>query len=255
MAKQEQNPIRILIVEDEFITLETLSTVLIEMKYAISGDAMTAKEGISILDKGETDFAILDISLKGNRDGIWLAEQIKEKYKIPFVFLTAFADDATVKRAIETDPYGYLVKPFNKVDIFTTIEVALKNFAKQNKIINSEEIRESTDKKAPIISNDSIFIRDDYMFAKLKIEEILYIKSDKNYLEIYLTDKMHMTRGKMSDFMLNLPSEKFIQVQRSYIVNIEVVDLIGAGFLRIGNKDIPLGPKYKEELKKRIVMF
>jgi DNA-binding LytR/AlgR family response regulator len=244
---ENKDKVRVLIVEDEFITIETLTLVLKEMNCVVSGDAMSAKEAIAILDKGETDLAILDINIKGDKDGIWVAQQIQEKYHIPFIFLTAFGDKNTVQRAIETGPYGYLVKPFSKVDVFTAVEVAINNFSRQNdglKIQNN-----------PITTQGSIFIRDDYMFVKLKIEDILYIKSDKNYLEIHLANKMHLTRGKMSDFMQNLPLEKFMQVQRSFVVNIEVVDLIGAGFLKIGSIDIPLGLKYKDELKKRIVMF
>lgn len=255
MTALEDNSIRILIVEDEFITLETLSTVLTEMKYTISGDAMTAKEAITVLEKGETDFAILDINIKGDKDGIWLAEQIKEKYKIPFIFLTAFADNSTVKRAINTEPYGYLVKPFHKVDIFTAIEVALKNFAKQNRIVTSNKAKESVDVKSHIVTNDSIFIRDDYMFVKLKIKDILFIKSDKNYLEVYLANKKHLVRGKLSDFAQNLSSDKFIQVHRSYVVNTEAVERFGAGFLLINGIEVPVGTNYRDELKSHFTLF
>ncbi len=134
-----QVPIRILIVEDEFITLETLKSVLSEMKFKISGDAMTASEAIAVLKKGETDLAILDINIKGDKDGIWLAKQIREKYQIPFIFLTAYGDDFTVKRAIETEPYGFLAKPFNKVDVYTSVAVAVNNFAKQSGYITKKD--------------------------------------------------------------------------------------------------------------------
>lgn len=251
-----KDKVRVLIVEDEFITIETLTLILKEMNCVISGDAMNAKEAIAILDKGETDLAILDINIKGDKDGIWIAQQIQEKYNISFIFLTAFGDKTTVQRAIETGPYGYLVKPFTKVDVFTSIEVALNNFEKQNITIDNKnnELKPS-EVGISFAVRDSIFIRDDYMFVKLSIKSILFIKSYKNYLEIHLADKMHLARGKMSDFMQNLPKEKFMQIHRSYVVNIEVVDLIGAGFLKIGNIDIPLGIKYKEALKKQIVMF
>jgi len=106
--------VRILIVEDEFVTLDLLRDYLEESGYEVSGDAMSADEAIKILEKGETDFAMLDINIKGDKNGIWVAEQIQKKYKIPFIFLTAFSDSATVKTAAGTHPYGYLVKPFTK---------------------------------------------------------------------------------------------------------------------------------------------
>lgn len=250
----EGNPIRIMIVEDEFITIETLTSVLKEMNYNISGDAMTAEEAIKILDKGETDLAILDINIKGDKSGIWIAEQIRDKYHIPFIFLTAFGDEKTVNRAIEAEPYGYLVKPFNKVDVFTAIEVALKNFAKQGATEPKSEKEKETE-HAPMISKDSIYIRDDYMFVKLNIPEIQYIKSDKNYLEIHLANKRHLVRGKLSDFAVRLPKDEFMQVHRSYIINLGMIDSFGAGFIKIKDTEIPLGNAYKEELKTRIQMF
>ncbi|MFK5856755.1 MAG: response regulator [Bacteroidota bacterium] len=247
MTKENQAPIRILIVEDEFITLETLKTVLTKMKYEISGDAMNANEAIAVLEKGETDFAILDINIKGDKDGIWLAKQIREKYQIPFIFLTAFADDSTVKRAIETEPYGYLVKPFDKVDVFTAIEVALKNFAKQGSDVTNQE-------KTHIVSKDSIFIRDGYMFVKIKIEDILFIKSDKNYLEVHVPDKIHLVRAKMNDFVKSL-SDNFTQVHRSYVINTEAVERFGPGFIFINDIEIPVGANYRDELKGHFNLF
>lgn len=248
----EGNPIRVLIVEDEFITIETLTSVLKEMNYSISGDAMTADEAITILDKGETDLAILDINIKGDKSGIWIAEQIRDRYHIPFIFLTAFGDEKTVNRAIEAEPYGYLVKPFNKVDVFTAIEVALKNFAKQG--ARNLDKNEETE-HAPMISKDSIYIRDDYMFVKLNIAEIQYIKSDKNYLEIHLANKRHLVRGKLGDFAERLSKDEFMQVHRSYIINLGMIDSFGAGFIKIKDVEIPLGNAYKDELKTRIQMF
>jgi len=223
------------------------------MNYAISGDAMNAAEALEILEKGETDLAILDINIQGDKDGIWLAEQIREKYQIPFIFLTAFGNQSTVERAISTEPYGYLVKPFNKVDVYTAIEVALKNFSKQHSPNPSKEA--ASDENAPLVIKDSIFIRDDYMFVKLKIEDILFVHSEKNYLEVHLAEKRHLVRGKLSDFVDQLSSKKFFKVHRSYVVNIAAVDSFGAGFLKIQGREIPLGASYRDELKEHFKMF
>lgn len=250
----DKDSIRILLVEDEFITLEALSSILTEMNYSISGDSMDANEALKILEKDETDLVILDINIKGDKDGVWLAKQIKEKYNIPFIFLTAYGDQSTVQRAFECEPYGYLVKPFNKIDIFTAIEVALKNFAKQNS--RSKKARDITqDTDSHIVIRDGIFIRDDFMFVKLKIEDILFIKSDKNYLEVNLPGKRHLVRGKLNEFIENLSSENFIQVHRLYVINIEAIDSFGSEFLIVDGNEIPLGSGYKDELQKHITLF
>lgn len=247
----KEDGIRILLVEDEFITLETLKTILAGMNYQIAGEVMDADNALGVLEKGETDLAILDINIKGNKDGIWLAEQIQKKYNIPFIFLTAFGDQATVKRAINTEPSGYIVKPFSKVDIFTAIEVALKNFARQNKTM---PIDDSSIEIPGVVVNDSIFIRDDYMFIKIKIEDILFIKSDKNYLDICLAGKKHLVRGMLKDFIKILPAS-FLQVHRSYAVNVRAVESFGNNFLKVNNVEIPVGKTYKDELRSRFNIF
>lgn len=237
--------LRVLIVEDEFITIEAISSILKEMNCKISGDAMSAEEAITILDKGETDLVILDINIKGTKDGIWIGEKIKNNYDIPFIYLTAFGDDHTVKRAIETGPYGYLVKPFSKIDVYTAIEIAINNHLR----IKSQNA------KSEEANSDILFIRSDYNFIKLNIKDIVYIKSDKNYLDVHLVYKKHVVRGKLGDFLNNLPANDFMKVHRSFAVNLQKIDVIGSGFLEIGSHQIPIGSDYKAELQKRINTF
>ncbi len=237
--------IRVLIVEDEFITIEAISAILKEMNCRISGDAMSAEEAIAILDKGETDLAILDINIKGSKDGIWIGEKIKNNYNIPFIYLTAFGDDSTVKRAIETGPYGYLVKPFSKTDVYAAIEIAINNHVRieRDKKDSSEDVQ------------NTLFIRSDYNFIKLTVENILFIKSDKNYLDIFLEEKKYVVRGKLSDFLENLPQSKFMKVHRSHVINLQKIEVIGRGFIQMGEHQIPVGSDYKNDLLKKINTF
>jgi CheY-like chemotaxis protein len=109
------NNLRILIVEDEFITLDLLKDYVIELGYHVSGDAINAEEAISVLEKNETDLVLLDINLTKEKDGIWIAEQINTKYKIPFIFISAYSDAETIKKAAFWHPSAYLVKPVKKI--------------------------------------------------------------------------------------------------------------------------------------------
>jgi CheY-like chemotaxis protein len=74
---------------------------------------------------GQPDLLLLDIHLKGDVDGVELAAQIKEEFDLPFIFLTAYADKATIDRAKTTEPYGFIVKPFDDKDLRSAIEIAL----------------------------------------------------------------------------------------------------------------------------------
>ena len=120
---------RILIVEDESIIAAEIETTLIKLGYRIAGKARNGDKALDLLASARPDLALLDIDIKGSRDGIDLARIIRAKYDYPFVFLTAFSDRVTLNRLKDTMPYGYIVKPFNRGELLSTIELALHKFA------------------------------------------------------------------------------------------------------------------------------
>lgn len=104
--------IKILIVEDELIIAQDMIDILEKMGYEVMENAMDAEETFEILSKDTPDLILLDINLSGGRDGIDIAKEINEKYKIPFIFTTSYTDGLTIERAKEVKPLNYLVKPF-----------------------------------------------------------------------------------------------------------------------------------------------
>jgi DNA-binding LytR/AlgR family response regulator len=250
-----EKSIRILIVEDEFVTLDLLRDYLEESGYEVSGDAMSAEEAIAVLEKGETDFAMLDINIRGQKDGLWIAEQINQKYKIPFVFLTAFSDSATVKAAAKTRPYGYLVKPFTQADIFTTIEIALNNYNDNRTKTRPSDVESAAKTPSDIQINDAIFIKDDLLFKKIIIKDIQYIQAFKNYLELYFTDSRQVIRSTLADFQKALPQDHFIQTHRSYIVNAHFLEKIGGDFVVIGKTEVPISRGFKDSVLKQLKIY
>lgn len=245
--------VRVLIVEDEFVTLDTLRNYLEDSGYEVSGDAMRAEEALTVLEEGTTDIAILDIHLKGEKDGIWLAGQIRERYKIPYIFLSAFSDPVTVEAASRTRPFGYLVKPFTKADIFTSIEVALKNYAEQVEELKLPKSHNSI--STEVLINDAIFVKDNLIFQKIVIREIMYVQAFKNYLELHLAGNRHVIRSTLTDFQKILPKEYFVQTHRSYVVNLEFVQKIGGDFVLAGSVNVPISRGYKEEILRRLKFF
>ncbi|HVP96089.1 response regulator [Methanoregula sp.] len=115
---------KILIVEDEVITAKILEDLLISLGYNVVARVKTGENAVKTAGKHRPDFVLMDIVLEGTMDGIDAAAEIKKRFGIPVIYLTAFSDDATISRAKETDPYGYLVKPFVKETIHSTIQIA-----------------------------------------------------------------------------------------------------------------------------------
>lgn len=121
--------IRILIVEDEPLIAENISMYLNNHNFAVSGIAYDDEEALAELKNNPPDAVLLDVNLESAKDGIEIAEYINNNNRIPFVFLTSYSDKTIVERAKKTNPAGYIVKPFNEQTLYTTMEIALANFA------------------------------------------------------------------------------------------------------------------------------
>ncbi len=116
---------RILIVEDEIIVATDIQTTLLSLGYDVLDIVSSGEEAIQKVQELQPDFVLMDIRLQGELDGIQAAEAIAEKFSVPILFLTAYADQKTLERAKLTKPMGYILKPFEERDLYTTIEIAL----------------------------------------------------------------------------------------------------------------------------------
>jgi PAS domain S-box-containing protein len=133
------NKTRILVVEDESIVAKDIQKTLEKLGYEVPATASSAASAYEKLEQIEPDLVFLDIKLKGEEDGIHIAGHIKEKYNIPVIFLTSYVDQETLDRAKVTEPYGYIVKPFNESDLKTTVEMALFKFSRDREVRASEQ--------------------------------------------------------------------------------------------------------------------
>jgi DNA-binding NarL/FixJ family response regulator len=123
------NEIRVLIVEDEPIIAEHISVYLNNNDFMVSGIAYDDEEAKKQLKYNTPDAVLLDINLESETDGIAIAAHINASYKIPFIFLTSYADRETLDRAKAVEPSGYIVKPFNEKTLLASLEIAISNFA------------------------------------------------------------------------------------------------------------------------------
>ena len=130
---------RILIVEDEAISVMTLEDSLHEMGYSVVGSAANAEDAIQMVEEFKPDLVLMDIHIQGDMDGIATAELINSRFHIPIIYLTAHSDDKTIERATKTMPYGYLIKPFRMKEMYSTIEIALY----KHRIMHAQEIPET----------------------------------------------------------------------------------------------------------------
>tara|TARA_R110001632_G_scaffold206556_1_gene330472 strand:+ start:8995 stop:9696 length:702 start_codon:yes stop_codon:yes gene_type:complete len=227
----------VFIIEDNALNRISLETRLEDHGYKIVGSYANAEEAWEILKNTKVDIVLIDINLAGDKNGIWIGGKIREHNNTAFIYLTAYGDKETINKVKKTKPNGYLMKPYNEPTLLTTIDIAINSFANQKQAIGS------------------IYIKDKYLKVKLNVEDVKYIQSDGNYLHIFLDDKKHMVRAKLSDFLKTLPQENFTQVHQRYAVNTSKINLLGNGFVKIDKEEIPVSKRYKTEIEKRLTSF
>jgi PAS domain S-box-containing protein len=117
---------KILIVEDEAITAKDIQNRLKELDYEVSAIAASGEEAIKKAEEIKPDLVLMDIVLRGDMDGIEAAERIHDRFDVPVVYFTAYIDEARLKKTKVTEPYGYIIKPFEDKELRPTIEMALQ---------------------------------------------------------------------------------------------------------------------------------
>jgi two-component system cell cycle sensor histidine kinase/response regulator CckA len=129
---------RILVVEDEAIVAMDISARLRVLGYEVVGPAPTGEEAVELAERTRPDLVLMDIMLRGGIDGVEAALRIREATGAPVVYLTAYADDSTLRRAKTAEPLGYLLKPFEERELRTTIETALYKHRTEVRMRESE---------------------------------------------------------------------------------------------------------------------
>lgn len=240
-------PLKILIVEDELLIAKPLQILLEDLGYVVNGIFNNAKKALAEIEQNPPDLVLLDIQLKSEETGIWLAGQINKKASLPYIFLTSFDDKETIAEATKTSPFGYLIKPIEKQPLFAAIEVAMKRFA--------EVVAVEKNEQEEIILEDALFVRDEYLLVKIEFQDISFVKPTGNYLEIHTPKKKYLIKGTMSSFFKSLPKKQFFQTHRSYILNVSKVEAVGKNYVKLSEEKIPITPQKKEALLQQIQLY
>ncbi len=244
-----EQPIKILIVEDNVIIADDMQSMLEEIGYEIVDNVIVYEQAVEVLKSQQVDLVLIDIILASDKTGIDLGKHIRENYDIPFIFVTSNSDRATVENAKTVKPNGYLVKPFEQQDLYTSIEIALSNFiyGKQpgSKTNDADDVNEDVPMSNSILK-DSIFVKKQHLYYRIQFGDIQFIKADNVYLEVNTVDKKFLVRSPLKDYLEKLPQNKFYRAHKSYIVNVDHIDAINSKDIMINNTLIPISKDFKE---------
>ncbi|MEZ4797149.1 MAG: LytTR family DNA-binding domain-containing protein [Flavobacteriaceae bacterium] len=219
-----------IIIEDEIPAQKILQNFIRKIpNLELQGTFNAAIEAYSFLSSNEVDLVFLDINLP-DISGLEFIKAVKNPPSI--IITTAYPEHAVSSFELDTI-VDYLVKPIRFERFFKAIN---KLKSRQENQIEEE--------------NDSIFLNVDKTHHKIILSDIFYVESDRNYISLITKNKTLSFIDTLKNWSDKLNNNQFIQVHKSFIVNINKVDKISGNILFIGDKKIPIGRTYKQELLK-----
>lgn len=232
---------KIYIVEDDPLIADSLQSILEEMGHTCIGIADNAFDALGEISNLKPDLLLLDINIEGEKDGIDLALSIQKNQKVPFMFVTAYADPKTVERCKSTNPIGYIIKPFRDVDIRVAIDLAL---SKSTMIAEPD--------KQDLDDDRFIYFKDNTEYKKVDVNDILYVQANDIYSDLFLQESKILISKSLKKIEERFQNKGFIRIHRSYLINISKIEKIIEDQVLINNKLIPIGRSYKSELINRL---
>jgi len=220
----DDEPIAIQVIQDH---LEQFSNIECIRGFTKALDAMET------LNKGNIDLLFLDINMPGI-SGVEFLKSLHQPPKV--IFTTAYRNFAV--DAFELDAVDYLVKPIS----FERFLKAINKFLALN-----QQVEAAKEQK-----KEYIILKADKKNHKIPLENMLFIESLDNYIKVHTTDKSLICYEKLSNIEKDLPPEDFIRIHRSYIININKVDVFTSSYLEIGAHNFTIGRNYKEEVLRRL---
>jgi two-component system, LytTR family, response regulator LytT len=224
------NPIQVLIVEDEALIAETIKMMLQDFGYEISATCYTYEAASLAIKETTFDLLLTDIDLgKGTNEcsGLQLAELLKQTKQCPFIFLTAFSDAITVKKAATLLPSAYLVKPINAANVYAAVQIAIENFKTLNPATHLSS--------APEEELDYFFVKLGQKMIKILWADVYHMEAIKNYVKIKTTTNAAgvLLRSSLQQVLGNMVpasfKNKFIKINRSEAIARNIITAFGGG--------------------------
>lgn len=231
---------RVLIVEDEPIIADDIALTLGDLGFIVADMVNTAELALQAIEEKRPDVVLLDIKIKGDKDGIRLAHEINERYELPFVFLSSLYDENTIQRAKSADPGAYVVKPFKEQDLKVAIELALTK-KKSRQVVEVPE--------------PNLFVRKSGAIVPLNFEEVTHVEADDNYCIFHEPGQKHVVSHTLKEIEQKLKSAGFCRIHKSFLVNIRKINRIEHSVVFIEEIMLPIGKAYRKPFFERLTVF
>lgn len=244
MESQFEKKASILIVEDDLVVRSNLEILLTDMGHHIVGFADNPIDALVLFSTKNPSIVIADISLEGATDGVDLVKKMNEVRRVPVLFLTAHGDEGVFKKAKAVSPFAFITKPIERVNLERSIELALENMVPEGGMY-------STNNQC---NQEALFTRVGNKLKKIYIRDIEFIEVDGKYCTIHLGPRNINCKISLKELVLLLPREKFVQVSRNYLINMDTIEDIDMLHfqVKLPHAEIPISRIYKEGLFERM---
>lgn len=238
----------VFVLEDESVQLELLKVLLNDLGYTDIKTAQNYEQSLEILDHSFPNIAILDINLNTNKTGLDVARAISKVKNIPLIFLTSNFFEEVYEEAKKVGPVSFLNKDLSSLKLKQAIELALLGKPNKNNTFSNPVEPEKP-------KTNSIFIRSGNNLKKVKIPEISFAETEGRYINIYTKHgQKYVSHLSLKDLKELLPSQQFVRIHQSTIVNQEMIDSINTNenFIVIQSKKLSIGRSYRKNLINRL---
>lgn len=238
--------LNILAVEDELIHQLNIKALAEAIGVNIAHMASTPEEAITSFRELKPDIVLMDIRLNASKNGIELAEELNLIESVPIIFLTSSQEEELFDEAKLLMPYAYLTKPLTKELFKHSVELAMQHFGDNKRVDTNTNLPTVVREKKP----SSFFIKIGNKLKRVDVADIQFIEVEEKYCSIYTENKQIHVKIALKDFLQKLPTEKFIRIHRSFIVNSDYISTVklNDNMVVLGDKEIPFSRTYKEQL-------
>ena len=249
--------IKILIVEDDPLFALDLKILIDELGYELVGIVDNAASFFEELEKKAPDLVLMDVKIRGELTGIEIAKRLKaNKNDTAIIFITSFDDRKYYEEIKDMPHFGYLIKPFNKLTLESTIELAVMALGDESKNTQQEENNEEEFQgwTRDLILREHIFIKRNSKLEKVKIDDIIFIQSEGNYCVISTEKKKYALKMSLIKVKKMLDARSFARVNKRHVLNMNLITSIDLPSNKININDISfsMGRTYKEGLLKKL---
>lgn len=238
---------KIFLIEDEWVHAEDIRITLEELGYEWLGSTAEGFDAMEKIEALSPDLVLVDLNLNGAFSGINIAKSIKEKFNLPFIFVTSYLDDETIRKCYDVGPLAYLHKPINKGDL----KAALLKLEFQQTTVPDNEIVQSSDLE--------IMIRVGKNLKPIRKKDILILQSDaKNYVKIFTDPKTSYTvKTSLNSLENQLIPSNFMRVHKEYIINLAAITSVNQQeqIIQVGAFNIPLGKNYRNDFFSKYIIL